>query len=133
MRRGWVIVATILVVLAVVGIAVGAYNAGVDEGIRRGSEAGQVVEVIGGRYGHRGFFPFGLILFPLFIIGAVWLIGGAFRGGRGRWAHEHGHGGFGPGSEEGRSRFEERAQEWHQRQHEPGPSGDEGGSGPPAT
>ena len=56
MRRGWVIVAAILTVLAVVGIAVGAYNAGVDEGIRRGAEAGQVVEVVGGRYGHGGFF-----------------------------------------------------------------------------
>ena len=133
MRSRWAIVATILVVLAVVGIAIGAYNAGIDEGVRRGAEAGQVVEVIGGRYGHPGFFPFGLILFPLFVIGVVWLVGSAFRGGRGRWAHEHGHGSFGPWSDEGRSRFEERAQEWHQRQHEPGPSGDEGGSGPPGT
>ncbi len=135
MRRGWAIALTILAVLAVLGIAVGAYNAGIDEGVRRGAEAGQVIEVIGSRSGHRGvlFFPFGLILFPLFIFGVAWLIGSAFRGGRGRWAHDHGRGGFGPWSDEGRSRFEERAQEWHQRQHEATAGGDEGGSGPPAT
>ena len=51
MRRGWAIAAAILVVLVTIGVAVGAYNAGIDEGVRRGAEAGQVVEVVGGRYG----------------------------------------------------------------------------------
>lgn len=116
MRRGRAIVLTILVALAVIGIAGGAYNVGLDEGVRRGADAGQVVEVVGRGYWHGGFFPFGLILFPLFVIGVFWLIGAAFRGPRGGWHHEHGR--FGPWSEEGRARFEERFQDWHRRQHE---------------
>ncbi len=129
MRRGWAIVAAIVAVLAVIGIAVGAYNAGIDEGVRRGAEAGQVVEVVGGRYGHGGwgFFPFGFFLFPLFIIGAFLLIGWAFRGPR-TWGHDRGPG-FGPWSDEGRARFEERAREWHRHEHEE--SSSRGPAGPP--
>ena len=68
MRRGWAIVAAIIVTLPVVGIGIGAYNAGIDEGIRRGAEAGQAVEVVNGRYGYgHGFFPIGFLLFPLFL------------------------------------------------------------------
>ena len=130
MRRGWVIAATILVVLAVVGIGIGAYNAGIDEGIRRGAEAGQVVEVVGS--GH-GFIPFGFFLFPLFVMGTILLVGKAFRGPRGHWGHGHGSGsgpGSGPWSEEGRTRFEDRARDWHRRQHEEVSSG-EASTGPP--
>jgi len=127
MRRGWMVAATILAVLAVIGIAVGAYNVGLDEGVRRGAEAGQVVEVVGRGYWHGGFFPFGLILFPLFLFGIFWLVGAAFRGPRGGWNHEHGPGRFGPWSEEGRARLEERFGEWHRRQHEEAPSGDPAG------
>jgi hypothetical protein len=130
MRRGWAIVATIVVVLAVVGIAIGAYNAGVDEGIRQAAGSDQVVQVVGGRYGY-GFFPFGFFLFPLFLIGTIFLIGWAFRGPRARWGH-HGPG-FGPWSEEGRARFEDRARDWHRRQHEKVSSGDAGGAGPPTV
>jgi hypothetical protein len=131
MRRGWAIAAAILVVLVTVGIAVGAYNAGIDEGIRRGAEAGQVVEVVGGRYGYgHGFFPFGFFLFPLFIIGTIFLVSRAFRGPRSSWGHDH-RPGFGPWSEEGRARFEDRAGEWHRRQHEQASGGEET-TGPPA-
>lgn len=130
MRRGWAIVAAILVVLAVVGIAIGAYNAGVDEGIRRAADSEQVVQVVGG-YGHGfGFFPFGFFLFPLFIIGTIFLVSRAFRGPRGPWGHDHGPG-YGPWSEEGRARFEERAGDWHRRQHEQA-TGDRETTGPPA-
>lgn len=130
MRRGWAIVAAILVVLAVVGIAIGAYNAGVDEGIRRAADSEQVVQVVGG-YGHGyGFFPFGFFLFPLFIVGAIFLVSRAFRGPRGPWGHDHGPG-YGPWSEEGRARFEERAGDWHRRQHEQA-TGDRETTGPPA-
>lgn len=131
MRRGWAIVATILAILAVVAIAIGAYNVSLDEGVRRGADAGQVVEVVGRGYGywHGGFFPFGLILFPLFVIGIFWLVGAAFRGPRGGWNHEHGPGPFGPWSDEGRARFEERFQEWHRRQHEQAPAGGETAGG----
>ena len=130
MRRGWAIAAAILVVLVTIGVAVGAYNAGIDEGIRRGAEAGEVVEVVGGRYGYgHGFFPFGFFLFPLFIIGTIFFVSRAFRGPRGYWGHDHGPG-YGPWSEEGRARFEDRAGEWHRRQHEQASGGEES-TGPP--
>ena len=124
MRRGWAIAAAILVVLVTVGIAVGAYNAGIDEGIRRArrrrtrwsrSSAGTDTDY--------GFFPFGFFLFPLFIIGTIFLVGRAFRGPRG-WGHDHGHG-YGPWSEEGRARFEDKAGDWHRRQHEQASGGEE--------
>lgn len=128
MRRGWVIAATILVVLALVGIGVGAYNAGLDTGIRRAADAGQVVEVVGPGYGWHGggFFPFGFILFPLFVIGIFLLIGSAFRGPRG-WGH--GYRGPGPWGEEGRARFEDRFDEWHRRQHDETPAAPDRGGG----
>jgi len=130
MRRGWAIAAAILVVLVTIGVAVGAYNAGIDEGIRRGAEAGQVVEVVGGRYGYgHGFFPFGFFLFPLFIIGTIFLVSRAFHGPRGYWGRDHGSG-YGPWSDEGRAGFEERAGAWHRRQHEQA-SGGEKSTGPP--
>jgi hypothetical protein len=130
MRRGWAIAATILLVLVTIGIAVGAYHAGVDEGIRRAADSDQVVEVVGGRYGYGGFFPFGFFLFPLFIFGTIFLVSRAFRGPRGWGHHDHGPG-FGPWSEEGRARFEDRARDWHRREHEQASGGDEGGSSPP--
>jgi hypothetical protein len=128
MRRGWAIAAAILVVLLTVGIAVGAYNAGLDEGVRRAADSSQVVTVVGDRYGH-GFFPFGFFLFPLLIIGTFLLIGRAFRGPRGHWGHDHGPA-YGP-SEQGRARFEDKASDWHRRQHEQGSGGEET-TGPPA-
>jgi hypothetical protein len=125
MRRGWAIAAAILIVLVTVGIAIGAYNAGVDEGIRRAATSDQVVQVVGG-YGHGyGFFPFGFFLFPLFIFGTIFLVSRAFRGPRG-WGHDHG-----PWSEEGRARFEDRAGDWHRRQHEQ--VSDQESTGPPSA
>jgi hypothetical protein len=119
MRRGWPIVLAIVVTLLLVGVGVGAYNAGVNAGIEQAADSSQIVQVVG--YGwHHGFFPFGLFLFPLFLFGLFFLIGGAFR--RGRWGGGPGHH-HGPwSSEEGRARFEERANEWHARQHEQGSS-----------
>jgi hypothetical protein len=131
MRRTMAIGLAILGVLAVVGIGVAAYSAGVDEGVSRelaqrgGTD--EVVRVVGHGYGYgygRGFgFPFGLILFPLFVIGIVLLIRGAF--GRGRWGgpgwwgpggyRAGGPGGYGPpGPWGGPAGFDE----WHRRQHE---------------
>ena len=89
MRRTMVVGAAILALLAVIGIGVAAYSAGVDEGISRevaqSGNADQVVRVVGHGWGYGpGFgFPFGLILFPLFLIGIVLLVRGAFA--RGRW------------------------------------------------
>jgi len=108
MRRTMVVGAVILAIVAMVGIGFAAFNAGVDEGISRDlaqSENGaQVVRVVGHGYGWgygRGFgFPFGLILFPLFFIGIVLLVRGAFfrgRWGGPRWWGPSGWGQGGPG------------------------------------
>ena len=70
-----------------------------------------VQDVVGDRGPY--FFP-GFFLFPLFLFGAFFLIGGIFRGA-GRWGGR-GHG-PGPWNEEGRKRFEQKADEWHRRQH----------------
>jgi hypothetical protein len=123
MRRGVAIVA-LVVILSGVGIGVGAYRAGERNGVAQGIEQVQVaqengqevqvVHVVGDE--HRGFFP-GFFLFPLFLVGTLFLIGGIFRGA-GRWGRGGPHGyGPGPWNEEGRRRFEDRAREWHQREH----------------
>ena len=129
MRRGWAIAAAILVVLVTVGIAVGAYNAGVDEGVRRAADSSQVVQVVGDRYGH-GFFPFGFFLFPLFIIGTIFLV----EPGLPRPARP-GATTTGPGTGRGprrvEPRFEDKAGDWHRRQHEQASGGEET-TGPPA-
>jgi hypothetical protein len=123
MRRGVAIVA-LVVILSGVGIGVGAYRAGERNGVAQGIEQVQVaqengqevqvVHVVGDE--HRGFFP-GFFLFPLFLVGVFFLIGGIFRGA-GRWGRGGPHGyGPGPWNQEARRRFEDRAREWHQREH----------------
>jgi hypothetical protein len=133
-----VVGAAILALLAVIGIGVAAYSAGIDEGVSRevaqSGTADQVVRVVGPGWGYgygRGFgFPFGLILFPLFLIGIVLLVRGAFA--RGRWGGPprwRGPGGWGPGgpgygppgSWGGPAAFDE----YHRRLHEEptGPAG----------
>ncbi|MDH4112983.1 MAG: hypothetical protein OEV60_09955 [Actinomycetota bacterium] len=127
MRRGIGVIALVVVILAGIGIGAGAYRAGERNGVAQGIEqvqqaqdSGQdvqVVHVVGD--GRAGFFP-GFFLFPLFLIGGFFLIGAIFRrrwgpGGHGGYG---GHmGGHGPWNDEGRKRFEERAREWHQREH----------------
>jgi hypothetical protein len=121
MRRGVAIVALLVVILGGIGIGVSAYRAGQRNGIAQGVEQvqtaqqnGQTVQVVH-VVGDNGpvFFP-GFFLFPLFLFGTIFLIGGIARGA-GRWGG-HGHG-PGPWNEEGRKRFEERAGEWHRQQH----------------
>jgi hypothetical protein len=131
MRRGMVIVPVILAILLMVGIGVAAYNAGENNGqqqataqIQSAQANGQEVQVVHvvGDYNH-GFFP-GFFFFPFLLIGMFFLIGAIFRAGR--WGGKgHGHGPGGPWNDEGRQRFEERAREWHQREHG-------GGASPPA-
>jgi hypothetical protein len=135
MRRGWAIVAGVLVVLALIGVGVGAYNAGLHVAVRDAAESGRVV--VGPGYGWHGygwggfgFFPFGLLFFPLLIIGIVLLV--RFAMGGPRW------GGWGPGPhaprpDEARSRLEERFDEWHRRQHEQGSTSADPGGGTPAS
>lgn len=129
MRRGMVIVPVLLAVLLSVGVGVAAYNAGERNGQQQATEQiqsaqanGQEVQVVHVVSDDGHWFP-GFIVFPFLLIGLFFLIGGMFRaarwGGRG-----HGPGG-GPWNDEGRRRFEERAREWHEREHG-------GGDTPPA-
>jgi|KBSSwiStaDraftv2_1062776.scaffolds.fasta_scaffold1213018_1 hypothetical protein len=127
MRRGWAIALALVVTLLFVGVGVGAYHAGVNQGIEQAADSSQVVQVVGGYGWHGGFFPFGLFLFPLFFFGLFFLIGGAFR--RGAWGGGPGHH-HGPWSDdEGRARFERKFDEWHTRQHEQGSTSPDPGGG----
>ncbi|HEX3298806.1 MAG TPA: hypothetical protein VHW68_01700 [Actinomycetota bacterium] len=131
MRRGMVIVPVILAILLMVGIGVAAYNAGEHNGQQQATEQiqsaqanGQEVQVIHvvGDQGH--WFP-GFIFFPFLLIGMFFLFGAIFRAAR--WGGK-GHGPGGSWNDEGRQRFEERAREWHQREH-----GGGGDTPPPPT
>jgi hypothetical protein len=128
MRRGWVIALAVVMTLLLVGVGVGAYHAGVNDGIQQAADSSQIVQVVGDGW-HHGFFPFGLFLFPLFFIGLFFLIGGAMR--RGPWGGGPGHHHGGPWmSEEGRAGFEQRFDEWHARQHGQGSTAPDPGGGP---
>ena len=148
MRRTMVVGAVILAIVAVVGIGIAAFNAGVDQGISRElartGDTQQAVRVYGHGWGYgygRGFgFPFGLILFPLFIVGIVLLVRGAF--GRGRWGGPRWWGpGYGPGGYGGPGGFgppwggPQAFDEYHRRLHEQprnpaGPGDAPGGNAP---
>jgi hypothetical protein len=115
----------LLVILAGVAIGVSAYHAGQTNGLEQAGRSVEVVRV----YRPVGFFPFGLILFPLFFFGIIALLrAAAWR----RWGGP-GHGWGGPGHKGGPGPFGEHAssrfEEWHRRQHEanPPPGGDAGG------
>jgi hypothetical protein len=124
MRRGFGIVVAIVAIVVAVAIGIGAYNVGYDHGLDANGSV-EAVRYVGGWHG--GFFPFGLILFPLFIFGIFALMRAAFWGGR--W-HDHDHRDpIGPGGGPGAwGRREELFQDWHRRQHEPG-SGEGGSAG----
>jgi hypothetical protein len=85
-----------------------------------GDQTGQAPQVItvredGRRHGF-GFFPFGFLLFPLLLIGIIWLIIGG-------WWRRGGPGGGG---------WEGRFEEWHRRQHQ-GESDAQGQSSAPSA
>ena len=105
MRRGGLGLILAIVIAAVIGVL--AYNIGFDRGLAQAGGASDMVRYVGGPW--FGFFPFGLILFPLFLFGIFALLGGAF------WRLAGGRGYSGPGPWQGR--FED----WHRRQHEQPP------------
>lgn len=115
MRRATVIGVTLLVIAAGVLIGVGAYHAGVSHGLVQAGH-GEVVGVVRPGFGYGwgpGFFPFGFLLFPLFLFGFIFLLRGLFWGRR--WGGPGGYGyGGGHGWEEKGRMFED----WHRRQHE---------------
>jgi hypothetical protein len=136
MRRGFVIVGALLVVLAAVGIGIGAYQAGEAHGaaqeVAATAEGAEVVHVVDGggyRWGHAGFFPVGFLLFPLLVIGTVLLVRAASWRGGGPWLGGWGPGGFGPDAPRGpgfgpgaREEWVARAEDWHRSLHERGES-----------
>jgi hypothetical protein len=127
MRRARVIVVALLVALAGVAIGVGAYHAGLTNGLTQAGHAERVVRVVGPGYG----FPFGLLLFPLFLL-AFFALARTARWGR-RWDGPGGgpHGRFGPGGPWGDDR-RAMLEDWHRRQHEEGGQGRPETSGDPA-
>jgi hypothetical protein len=102
--------ALVVLILGGVFIGIGAYNAGVSHGLTQAATGAQVVRVVGPGF---GFFPLGLLVFPLFFFLIFGLARAAFFGrrwrgsGPGGWDSEHWERGQG-------ARFEE----WHRRQHD---------------
>jgi hypothetical protein len=126
MRRGFGLVGLLAATIFLVIVGVIAYNIGWSDGVNTHLPAatndGTVAPYYYG-YGHPFFAGFGILWFLLILFGIFWLFRIAFWGfgarrfwgggwyGRGR--------GYGPGQS-----FEERAQEWHRKQHgEQPPSG----------
>jgi len=117
---------TVIVLLAVMaGIGIGAYNAGVNEGLAEAARvalaAGESPAVVyppyAGHYGWGGGFGFfGFLLFILGFFLVIGLIRAAFGGGRGGG---HGHGGWGGR----RERMEELHRELHKRDEPQGSAG----------
>ena len=121
-RRVWTgILAGILAATVLLGVAGIAYEAGQrDEVVTRVAGDGEVVRVVGDRYGY-GYGGYGhgwghgggYFLFPLLLTGLlVFLLVRAFRGGGG-WGGGYGRGGGGCGPYQG-DRFDER----HRRAHD---------------
>ncbi len=132
MRRGFGLFGLIATTILLVIVGVIAYNVGWSDGVAThplpANAAGDGApyyyygpHYFGGGFGFLGIFWFLLILFGIF-----WLFRLAFWGmfGRRMWGGGWGYGrkfGYGPGMP---GSFEERAQEWHRKQHgEQPPSG----------
>ncbi len=132
MRRGFGLLGLVLTVIVLVGIGAVAYNIGWSQGVGTHLPEGATAPPPGYYYGY-GFHPFfagfGILWFLVILFGIFWLLRLAFFGRKwGGWYGPRGMGHHGPGS------FEERAQEWHRRQHgEQPPSGTAPPPPPPDT
>jgi hypothetical protein len=121
MRRGFGLLGAILTVVLLIIVATIGYSIGWSQGVDTHLPAG-ATNMPPYYYGY-GFHPFfagfGILWFLLIVFGIFWLLRLAFFGRRwSGWYGPRGMGHGGPGS------FEERAQEWHRRQHgEQPPSG----------
>jgi hypothetical protein len=142
MRRGFGLIGLLATIIFVVIVGVIAYNIGWSDGVNTHLPAatndGTVAPYYYGHWGGPGFGFFGIFWFLLILFGIFWLfrlafwgfagrrmMGGGWGYGRGMW--KGGPGGFGgPGQS-----FEERAQEWHRRQHGEQPPQPPTGTTPP--
>jgi hypothetical protein len=119
-RGSWLLIPVVIIALLVgggLGAAVADHH---DRVVQLTTPSGeQPVQIVrvddGGRWHHRGFFPFGFLLFPLLWIGLIFLFWGGF------WRRR------GPGW----GRWDDRFEEWHRRQH--GANGAGGQSSPPGA
>jgi hypothetical protein len=118
MRRGFGIAGALVTLVLLVIVGVVAYNIGWSDGANTHLPAtAQGAVGPGYYYGPHffggGFAIFGIFWFLLILFGLFWLFRLAFWGfgARRLWGYGRG-GGYGPGHS-----FEERAQEWHRRQH----------------
>lgn len=142
MRRGFGLLGLLGTVILLVIVGAVAYNIGYSDGlsthlpaVANGDGAPSYYYGYGRPFGF-GFGFFGILWFLLILFGIFWLFRLAFWGFAGRrmmgggWGYGRGHWGYGPGRS-----FEERAQEWHRRQHEEGssssPSSSSGSTPPP--
>ena len=123
MRRGFGWGAAILVILLLVGVGIGAYNWGLNEGLEQSGNV-EVVRYVGG-HGFFPFFPFFLFI-PLFFL-AIFAFKGAMWRRHGN--HHDGEGGHGPGMH---GRWEQGFEDWHRKQHEVTEGGASGAGGEPA-
>jgi hypothetical protein len=146
----------LIAVALLIGIGVGIYDSGVQQGILDAGRvpAGAAVPYAGGYgYGfHPGFFGFGFLglLFPLLFLFLIFgLVRAAFRGGRGHggwgghgwgghgWGYGWGPGGPGSDRDAWQAERDRRMAELHQRLHDAGgptsgsSSGTTGGPGGP--
>jgi hypothetical protein len=139
MRRGFGIAGLLVTAILLVIVGVIAYNVGWSDGVSTHLPAvtaqGNVAPAYyygGPHWFGPGFGFLGILWFLLILFGIFWLFRMAFWGFAGRrmmrggWGYGPGGGGFGS--------FEERAQEWHRRQHgDQPPSGSTPPPPPPDT
>ena len=139
MRRGFGLVGLLVTVILFVIVGAIAYNVGWSDGVNTHLPAATQGDggpyYYGPHYWGGGFGFFGILWFLLIVFGLLWLFRIAFFGfgrrmmGGGGWGYK---GGWGYGQGGPRS-FEDRAQEWHRRQHgEQPPSGSTPPPPPPA-
>ena len=117
MRRGFGLFGAILTVILLIVVAAIGYNIGWSQGVDTHLPQGAANVPPGYYYGY-GFHPFfagfGILWFLVILFGIFWLLRLAFFGRRwGGWYGPRGMGHHGPGG----GSFEERAQEWHRKQH----------------
>jgi hypothetical protein len=144
MRRGFGLIGLVATTILLVIVGVIAYNVGWSDGVATHLPANVTADgtvapyYYGPHYWSGGFGLFGIFWFLLILFGIFWLfrlafwgfagrrmMGGGWYGGKG-WGH-------GPGGRGGFGSFEERAKEWHQREHGNEPPSDKTPPPPPDT
>jgi hypothetical protein len=122
MRRGFGLIGLLVTTIFVIIVGAIAYNIGWSDGaathLPAAAAAGDGAPYYyGPHYWGGGFGLFGIFWFLLIVFGLFWLFRIAFFGRRmwgGGMGGYKGGWGYGPGAPRS---FEERAQEWHRKQH----------------